>query len=302
MGQHAGGTGNSTIDFFKIRHAVRHDDITDALTGQGEGFAVGIADQCVGVVFRNIGYRIPFKRDFPIGFIGDDKDGMIVFFFLGLQDFRQFLNRCFRIYRTAGIVGAVDNNGLSMISHQFFKGCKVNLPVLRLSRHDYQFATNGFYKSPIFREERGKGDVFVFRLGQGLETNGNGCGCASRHKQIFLRNIHAKAAVDAVSQRLAHLRIARCHRIAMNGRRLHIGQNIHGRVFDKVRRRYIGIAQTKIIDIFLAYFSSPLSAKFKNGPNRRFFRAQFIHFVINHRDYLTYETKYVHLDETLFTY
>jgi hypothetical protein len=56
----------------------------------------------------------------------------------------------------------------------------------------------------------------------------------------------------------------------VNGRRLHVAENIHRRFLDEIRGRHIGVAQAKIVNILLPYLSGPLPAEFKDGANRRF--------------------------------
>ena len=85
MSEYTGRSCDSSVDLTKISYLIRHDDIADALTGQGERLAVGVADQRIPVILRNIRHIIALEGNLAIRLIRDNEDGMAVFLFLGTQ-------------------------------------------------------------------------------------------------------------------------------------------------------------------------------------------------------------------------
>ena len=62
-----------------IRDAVRDHDITDPLARQGQGFAVGIADQRVFIIFRQVRHLDSIVHDLPVRLVRNEIDRRAVF-------------------------------------------------------------------------------------------------------------------------------------------------------------------------------------------------------------------------------
>ena len=69
-------TRDRTVDTRKVRNRIRHNDVADAFSRQGEGFAVGVADNRIVVKKWNVWNGQTVINDLAIGFIRDDKDRM----------------------------------------------------------------------------------------------------------------------------------------------------------------------------------------------------------------------------------
>ena len=74
--KYAGRPCHRTVDACKICNAIRHDNVADALARQGEGLAVGVADDRVLVDERNTRDGQTVIHDFAIGLVCDDKNRM----------------------------------------------------------------------------------------------------------------------------------------------------------------------------------------------------------------------------------
>ena len=273
MCQDSGRTSNSTINHVKICHFIRHSNITNTLTWQGQGLTPGITYQCVFIILRNIrNLQVPINQ-LTIWLIGDDKDRMTKFLRLDLQNICQLFDSFLRINNATRIVGAVNNYSLGLWTKHFLKFIKLNLKILRIGRHHLQLGTYRFHETAIFWEIWGKGKELIINLilMKSLEANSNGRSCTTGHKEIFTSKISAKTAVNAFGNGLTNLGITSSNCVTVESTAIHSIQNIYNRSFYSLWRRYIRIANGEIINIFLPYLSGSFSAIFKNRANCRFF-------------------------------
>ena len=270
---------NRAIDAREVRRRIRHNDIADALPGQGEGLAVGIADNRIVVKERNAGDEGTVIDDLTIWLICDDEDRAPVLLLLRAKEIGKAADRCLTVDCTARIVRRVDNDRLGPWGHCPLKCRKVNLKIVRLGRDDDELAAARLDKDAILREEWRKGDELVPRLGECLERDRHRCRRACRHKQIFPRDLHAEAALQIGGKHLAHGRLSRCNRVAVHLGWVAVHENVDRRIPNKVRRRHIRIAKAEIKDIFRADLCRTLLSKLKNRANRGLFRPEHIHFL-----------------------
>ena len=279
MREHACGTGDGTEDLIVGDKLIRHDDVADTLARQGERLAVGVADQRVLVIPRDVGNGIALEADFTVRLIGDQEDWMAELLLLRAQDVSQLLDRRLGIHRAARIVRRVHDDGLRMARDELLEGVKVYLPILGAGRYDDELAADRLHKAAVLGEERRKGDVLIALLAQCLEADRDGGSRAGCHEDIPACIVHAEALVDALSHGLTHLRRTRCHRIAMHSTRLPGRQDIQCGLLDEFRRRHVRIAEAEVKDLILTHFRGPLAAKLENRADRRLLRAQLIHLL-----------------------
>ena len=288
MRHDAGRAGNRTKDRAEIRNAVRNSDVTDALARQRKRLAVRIADDCVIIIFRNIRHREPVKCNLAIRFIRNDENRVAIFLLFFLKDRSELLNGLLGVNRTARIVRRVDDDRFRVRRKQLFKRGEVNLPVLRARRHDDQLAANRFDEATVLWEERCERDEFIVRLAERLEGNRDGGSRAGRHENVLSFIIHVKPAVEALCHGITHLRRTGRDRVAVNGVRLPSRKNIDSSILDERRRRHIRIPEAEIKHGVLANLSRTFAAEFENRPDRRFFRAKFVHLCGYHRCHLSF--------------
>ena len=268
-----------SVDAREVRRCIRHDDIADALPGQGEGLAVGIADNRIVVKERNAGDGGTVIDDLAIWLICDDEDRMPVLLLLRAEKIGKASNGRLTVDRTARIVRRVDNDRLGLRGQRPLKCREVNLKIVRLGRDDDELAAARLNKDTVLREEWCKGDKLVPRLGECLERDRHRRRRARRHKQIFPRDLHAEATLQIGGKHLAHGRLSRCNRVAVHLGRVAVHEYVDRRIPNKVRRRYIRIAEAEIKDIFRTDLCRALLPELKNRANRGLFRPEHVHFL-----------------------
>ena len=267
------------VDAREVRPCIRHDDIADALPGQGEGLAVGIADNRIIVKERNAGDAGTVIDDLAIRFVRDDEDRMPVLLLLHAEKLGKASNGRLTVDRTARIVRRVDNDRLGLRGQCPLECRKVNLKIVRLGRDDDELTAARLDKDAVLRKEWCKGDELVPRLGECLERDRHRRRRARRHKQILPRDLHAEAMLQIGGKHLAHGRLSRCNRVAVHLGRVAVHEDVDRRIPNKVRRRYIRIAEAEIKDIFRTDLCRTLLSELKNRANRGLFRPEHIHFL-----------------------
>ena len=279
MREHARSTGDGAVDLGCALELVRHDDVADAFARQREGLAVGVADERVAVVARNVRDGVALVGDLAVRLIGDDVDRVAVLLLLAAENGSELLDRLFRVDGTARVVRRIDDDGLRVRRQARLKGRKVNLEVLDARRHDDELAADRFDEAAVLGEERRERDEFIAFLAERLEANRDGSGSAGRHEEVLARKMRAEAVVDAPGQRLANLRIARRDCVAVDSLRRHRLQDVDGRLLDEFRRRHIRVAKAEIVDILLTDLRRALAAKLKDRADRRLLCTEFIHLL-----------------------
>ena len=268
---------NCAVDTREVRRAVRYDDIPDALTRQGEGLAVGIADDRVVVKERNAWDGDAVIDDLTIRLIRDDKDRMLIRLLLRAEEIGEAADRRLTVDRTARIIRRVDDDRLRAGAQCPLKCREVDLKIIRLGWHNDELAPACFDKDAILREKGCDGNELVPRLGEGLERDRHRCCRARRHKEILPCDVHAEATLQIGGKRLTHRRFARCNRIAMHRGRIIMSENIYSGIANEVRCGHIGVAKAEVKDILRANLCRTLLPKLKNRTDRGLLRPERIH-------------------------
>lgn len=73
-----GGSGDGGKDLIAVLRLVGDTDVANALTRQGQGFGVGITDDGVPVKRGDEGNLVSVIDQLPVGFVGNDVNGMAI--------------------------------------------------------------------------------------------------------------------------------------------------------------------------------------------------------------------------------
>ena len=204
---------------------------------------------------------------------------MPVLLLLRAEKIGKAANGCLTVDRTARIVRRVDNDRLGLWGQCPLECREVNLKIVRLGRDDDELTAARLDKDAVLRKEWCKGDELVPRLGECLERDRHRRRRTRCHKQIFPRDLHAEATLQIGGKHLAHGRLSRCNRVAVHLGRVAVHEDVDRRIPNKVRRRYIRIAEAEIKDIFRTDLCRTLLSELKNRADRGLFRPEHIHFL-----------------------
>lgn len=108
----ASGTADGCVDGSCIIDLIRNENVADTLARQGEGFAVGVADQRVFVIFCQIrNFHVSVDK-LAVRFINDQINRMAVFGRFCFQKSSELLNAFFCVDNAGRIVRGIDENTL----------------------------------------------------------------------------------------------------------------------------------------------------------------------------------------------
>ncbi len=157
----AAGAADCCVDGSGVIHFIRHEDIADTLARQGEGFAVGVADQCVFIIFRQIRNLDISVDELAVRLIDDEIDRMAVFCGFCFQESGEFLYIFFGIDNAGRVVRGVDEDAFGVLIDSGCQTVKIDLEGGRIGRCFDHGCACRFDEDAVFREVRSEDDVFV---------------------------------------------------------------------------------------------------------------------------------------------
>lgn len=252
-------------DGFEIVHAGIGDDIADPLPGQGQGFAVGIADEGIPVILQHIRHMDPVIADFPVRLIRNQVNAGPQLLLLFFQQGSQALDDLLGIDDPGGVVGRVDEDGLGLGRDGPAEGREVRFEVGDVRRHHHQLAAVVAHVAAVFHEIRGKGDHFVTRVQQGFQEHIETPGGTAGHEDVVLGEGHLMLPVQEIRDFCPNIDIAGIVHVAVNEIGAFFIEDVENRLFDSGRRLHIGAAQAEIVHIFRPVDGCQFFTLFKHG-------------------------------------
>ena len=283
MAHDPGRAGNGGVQGLPVLGKAGHIHIADALTGQGEGLGIGIADHCVFVQAGNEGHGDAAVDQLPVRFIGNDVDGMAVLGGTLLQQGAQGLQGGLGIHHAGGIVGGVDDDGLCVGRDAGGHLLQIDLEMGRIRRYNDGPGAVALHKGHIFREEGGHQQNLTLRAdGQGFDHRNQGRGRTAGEEQLLRFHRQSEARFQIGGHGGAGVPQAGGHGVAVDLDGIGMADNVQDGGVHRRRGRNAGIAQGIIINIFRAHDGGLLQAVGKQGTDDGRLRPQLITLLIDH--------------------
>ena len=150
--------------WFLHHRLIRNENVADTLARQGEGFAVGVADQRVFVIFCQIrNFHVSVDK-LAVRFINDQINRMAVFGRFCFQKSSELLNAFFCVDNAGRIVRRIDETPL-VCAVTAAERRSSDLERGRISRRFDHGCACRFDENTVFRKVRGKYDILVARNG-----------------------------------------------------------------------------------------------------------------------------------------
>ena len=105
VAQPPGRSGHGGVDPLAVLRLVRDADVADALSRQGEGFGVGVADDGAGVDVGDEGGLRAVVAQLPVGLVRQDVDGVAVLLGLAGENLSQTFQRLLGVHHAGGVAG-----------------------------------------------------------------------------------------------------------------------------------------------------------------------------------------------------
>ena len=261
-----GCTGDGGIKGTAVFRLIGHQHITDALTGQGQGLGIGIANHRVGVDVGQEGH-VHAVGQFPIGFVGHNINGMTEFLGLPGQQAPQSPEGFCGVHHTGGVVGGIDDDGLGAGGQHGFHGGQVNLESGHIGGNHLENQTRRFREGLVFREIGGDGQDLAAGNSQGRENRRQfRCGTAT-DEQVLGTHTGIEPGVQVVGDGLAAGKITHGGSIAVDGQTVGVTEDFTDGIVHGIRCGNRRVAQGIVADVFPAHNGRPLTAVFKEVPD-----------------------------------
>ena len=109
----AGSTGNGGVQSIVVGAFLGNIDIADALAGEAQALAPGVADDGVVIDAGDPGGGDAAVDQLPVGLVGDDVDGLAELLALARQQLRELAQGLGGVDRTGGVIGGIEDDGLN---------------------------------------------------------------------------------------------------------------------------------------------------------------------------------------------
>ena len=153
---YAGSAGGGVAYVVKVFHAVRYHHVAQTVAGDGEGLAVGIADDGIGIDVGHIGHLDIAVYQLAVGLVGDNVDGVAVLCALLGEQLCQPLKGLAGEYGAGGVVGGVDYHAAGVGGKNLLKLGEVDLELIHIGGHDNLLHSGAVDKAAVFGEEGSK--------------------------------------------------------------------------------------------------------------------------------------------------
>ena len=150
-----------------------------------------------------------------------------------------------------------------------------------MCRHLHARASRRADPHLVLGKERGDDDDLVARLGDGRDGDGQACGGTCREVHLLGLGGHVVATANMVGHGLAHARIARCRRVAVQGARLLVHELEH-RLLHGIGRRHARVADAEVEHVLGADFRLAHHAVREQLANRARLGSQAVHSLVHH--------------------
>ena len=265
-----------------FRNRLRYRHVADALAGQGQGFAVGVAHQGVIVQIGQIGRFFPVEHQLPVGLVRDEVDGTAVFLLLLPEQAGQLLQHLPGQHHAAGIVGGIDDEGPRIASEPAFQGRQVHLQVLPFRRHDHRFRAGSLHEDLVFREKGRQQHHLIPGQAHGLQADGQGGRGAAGQIEVVRADLGPEAALQGVGHGLPHPGVAGGGGIAVQQQGIRRILQAGDGLLHLRRRGHAGVAQTEIEHLVRADLGGAHLAVLKYLADDRTVPAQPQHGLVEH--------------------
>ena len=223
---------------------------------------------------------------FPVGFIGDQVDGVAVFAGLPGQKICQGLEGLPGVHHPGGVVGRVENQGLSVGTEHLLHRLQVDLKVRHIRGHRPERQPRLLYKGLILGEIGGNGQDLPFRHRQRPEHGHQLRRCAAAQEEVLRPGLGLVTPVQVVGNDLPGRIISGGGGVAVNRQRVGIPENVHNGLVHLRRGGNGRVAQGIIIHVFRADNGGPLPSVFKQIPDAGAVGAQGISGFVEHDRFL----------------
>lgn len=252
VAQHTGSARDGGKDGLGIRHVVGHEDVSDTLARQAEGLGPGVADDGVLVDVGDKGNLNSIVDQLPVGFVGDDVDGVAVLLSCCSKNVRNLAEGLSAEDNAGGVVGGVYDDGLGVLIHEGFERGKVYLEALGVSRDHDELVAGGFNEGLVLREEGGDGNDLAVLAGEGRERRHERRGSAAGKEEVRGADLLAEALGEVFGHGGADAVVARAAGVAVNLDAALGVEYLMDAAIDFFGRRDGGVAEAVVKDVLLA--------------------------------------------------
>ena len=267
-----------------VRALGRHEDISDSLTGNGEGLTVGIANYCVIVVVGNVRHYRAAVNQLSVGLVCDDEYLVTNLCLLLFKDSGQLFDGILGENYACGVVGRVYDNCLCFFGKSGFKGVKVDLEVLFSALHNVKPCSRLFSEYLILREEGRKCDDLLTLVDNSVESDGEGRRRTAGHVDICGRRVARENSLDALSNSSSYAQITCGGGIAVERHGVSLGDETKECVCKLLRCGNAGVADAEVKDLIVADLGLSLLCVLKYFSDHGALFAQLHHFFVKHYD------------------
>ena len=285
--EHADRIFRRLLHRLELLDLAREDEVTDAVAGQRQRFAVRIRNDRIVVVLRRIRDDSAIVRQFSVRLVCDEVDGMAVFRTLAGEHFADLFQRFLAVDDAGRIVRRVDDDRAGVLVDQRLHVRRIRLEGWHIGGHDQQLTAEVVHVVRVIAEERRKGNDFRSRIEDRLKEHVQTAGRADRHHDVLRGEGCAVQSVEVVCDRFPRAGIPAAAR-AVTVDPLHrflVEDRLDG-ILDFIRRRNAGIADAEIIDVLFAVLLDHLRNDIEHTADARITKDERFHCFCDHSSFL----------------
>ena len=268
------------VDVVPLSRLLGHQHIAQPLAGQGQGLGEGVAHDGIAVDVGHPGGLHSGVDDLPVRLVGDEVDGVAVLLALPGEDAGQPLQGGAGVDRAGGVVGAVDEHTLGMLTEGLLKGVEVDLEGLDFRGNQNHPGSGPLDKHFVLGEVGGKDDKLIPGTGQAVEHTAQRGGGPRGEVEAVGGAAGPEAPVEGGGEALPGVRRTLGAGVLVDVGPL--GQQAQGGLVDGGGSGDAGVADGKVEDVLRAHLGRPKLAVFKQLADYRPGGAQPPHTFRNH--------------------
>ena len=255
------GARNDLIGIVKL---VRQHQIADALAGQGQRLAVGVAHNCIVIVFRQIRHGDSVVHELAVRLVSDHVDARPVLLLLCAQHIRDLLDHFLGIHNASGVVRSVDDERLRLRRDHRGEHLRHRHKRVGISGGRHKHTVHVAHIVAVLTEERSEGNDLVAGVYKRLQDDVQTACSAYRHQYIFRGKCGPELLVQMLGDRGADILKARVVHISVEHVLVLVGNDVEKRLADLRRRNHARVAEAVVIDVLTAELLRHLRAFFKH--------------------------------------